>query len=126
MTEPITFEDFYALYPRKVGKGQARKSWCAAVKKLAAAHIIAALDLQIRAGVFHGMMEDARRRGMPDKQLIPHPSTWLTGERWDDEIVPRSRPVYRNAALELLARDAEAGLTIEAERGDLLEGPSRG
>ena len=23
-----------------------------------------------------------------DQQYIPHPSTWLNGQRWEDEVVP--------------------------------------
>lgn len=37
---------------------------------------------------------------------------------------PSRRPAFRNGAMELLAREAEAGMLIDAEPGNLLGGPS--
>lgn len=77
------FNDFWAVYPRKKGKGQARKAFEKALEKT---------DLEtIIAGV-HAYME---HEDMSDPQFIAHPTTWLNGERWDDEhvearVVPRS------------------------------------
>lgn len=75
------FENFWAAYPRKVGKGAARKVWDrlrpdeALVNKIAAA-----LDWQ---------REQEQWR---DPQFIPHPRTWLFQERWDDEpTLPATR-----------------------------------
>lgn len=115
-----TFDLFWDLYPRKVSKGQARISWKNALKKAPAPQILTALNAQVQAGTFDAMKDDARRRGMQEKQLIPHPSTWLCAEKWEDEIVPRERPAFRNGAMELLAREAEAGMLIDAEPGNLL------
>jgi hypothetical protein len=65
------FEEFWQRYPRKVSKGHARRAFEAAVKRVAAEVIIAALD----RAVFN-----------PDPRYIPHPATWLNGERWRDEV----------------------------------------
>jgi hypothetical protein len=77
------FNQFWAIYPRKKGKGQARKAFEKALEKT---------DLEtIIAGV-HAYME---HEDMSDPQFIAHPTTWLNGERWEDEhgearVVPRS------------------------------------
>ena len=67
------FDEFWAAYPRKIGKGQARKAWGAAVKKTGPASVIAAARRFAES-----------RRG-EDPTFTPHPSTWLNGERWNDE-----------------------------------------
>jgi DNA-binding transcriptional MocR family regulator len=67
------FDEWWALYPKKVGKGQARRAWGAAVKKAGVPALMAALTAQ-RASLL------AR-----EPQFIPNPSTWLTGERWEDQ-----------------------------------------
>lgn len=70
------FAEFWKAYPLKVGKGAARKAWPAAVRK--------ARDWQrIVAGA-------ERYRADPNRspQFTAHPSTWLNGERWDDDPLP--------------------------------------
>lgn len=67
------FDEFYARYPRKVGKGQARKAYAKAMKVTTHDEIMFALSQQLP-----GM--EAK-----EKQYRPHPATWLNGERWDDE-----------------------------------------
>lgn len=91
-----TFEDFWAAYPRKVGKGAARKVWDrlhpdeALVKKIAAA-----LDWQ------------RDQEQWADPQFIPHPRTWLSQERWDDEPPVPKRQINGAAAhvLRMLGND---------------------
>lgn len=75
------FDEFWAAYPRKVGKLKARKVW----QKLAPdadlrLAIQAALEWQSRS------VQWTRDGG----QFIPHPTTWLTQGRWDDEPVMRA------------------------------------
>lgn len=72
------FETFWQKYPRKVGKGQARKAWKAALKKTKgeAIPILTGLDA-------HTANWTANQT---DPQYIPHPSTWLNGERWLDVV----------------------------------------
>lgn len=67
------FEDWYKNYPKKVGKGQARKAFKAALKKT---------DLDtLKAGV------ESYRHSVEgrDREFIANPATWLNGERWDDD-----------------------------------------
>jgi hypothetical protein len=77
------FNQFWSVYPRKKGKGQARKAFEKALEKT---------DLQtILDGVHAYIANDV----MDDPQFIAHPSTWLNGERWLDEYV-ESREVLRS------------------------------
>jgi hypothetical protein len=70
------FDAFYFAYPRKVGKQAAAKAWAKAIKTTPAQRII-----------------DAARKfaadpNLPEKQYIPHPTSWLNAGRWDDEQLP--------------------------------------
>ena len=68
---PELFDEFWAAYPRKTDKGNAKKAWVKAVKKKPAAEIIAAAL--------------AYAATKPEPKYTAHPTTWLNGERWDDE-----------------------------------------
>lgn len=64
------WEDFWDAYPRKVGMGAAKRAWTAALKR--------ATPEEIMAGLY--------RTGFSvHREFIPHPSTWLNGQRWNDE-----------------------------------------
>lgn len=67
------FEKFYRAYPRRVGKGQAVTAFKSALKKADADTLIAAAS------------DFARNINGTDPKFVPHPSTWLNGERWLDE-----------------------------------------
>lgn len=72
------FEEWYQLYPHKVGRGQALKAYRSARKKIGQAELLEAVKK------FSG----AVLRAGTEKRFVPHPSTWLTGERWADEDSP--------------------------------------
>lgn len=69
------FDDFWAVYPRRVGKGQAQKSWDRAVNKLKIMPSV----------IIGGAKRYAAEKKGSDQQYIAHPSTWLNGQRWLDE-----------------------------------------
>lgn len=73
---PPSFDDFWAIYPRKVGKGAARKAWarCKGEENFRRA-ILAAVVAQTV------WLEWRREHG----RFIPNPATWLNQERWLDE-----------------------------------------
>lgn len=71
-----SFEAFWRLYPRKVGRGQAVKAWAGAVKKAPPDVILASLQAQLPSIAM-------QRR--TDGDYRPHPATWLNGERWADQ-----------------------------------------
>jgi DNA-binding transcriptional regulator YhcF (GntR family) len=72
------FDEFWAAYPRKDGKAAARKAWAGAAKKKPPRELIA------EARRWSGLWSAAHYQ----KRFIPHASTWLNGERWEDESPP--------------------------------------
>ena len=75
------FEQFWKAYPRKTNKGFARGVFT---------------RLKVNQELLNTMLK-ALAVQVPqwkDPQYIPHPSTWLNGERWLDE--PQFKTVYNN------------------------------
>jgi len=70
------FDTFWREYPRKVGKGDARKKFAKALTKTSFDNIMAALE-RVKASA-----QWTKDGG----QFVPHPATWLNQERWDDEV----------------------------------------
>lgn len=68
------FDRFWHAYPRKVGKAAAMKSWKSAIKQGADPEHMADAAEKFRV-----------QTNGTDKQYIPHPSTWLSQGRYDDE-----------------------------------------
>jgi biotin operon repressor len=68
------FDNLWKIYPKKVGKGTAKKALAKAMTKATADQIEHSLAVFVRAW------------GNQDKKFMPHLATWLNGERWDDEI----------------------------------------
>ncbi|MFE5258277.1 hypothetical protein [Streptomyces coelicoflavus] len=82
------FDEFWAAYPRKVAKGTARTAWAKALKRgVSAQHITAAAA---RASA-------QWRAAHTELRFVPHPTTWLNGERYDDE--PEQPPAQNQPAL---------------------------
>jgi len=76
----MNFESWWKDYPRKVGKGAARREWEKAVKLATPEEIHAGLmrNLAWLQGEYRGPAQDFR----------PHPRTWLHQERWEDDLSP--------------------------------------
>ena len=72
------FNEWYKNYPRKEGKGQARKAFKAAIKKT---------DLETMKAGLEKYIQSVEGK---DKQFIAMPATWLNGERWDDDYSAQS------------------------------------
>ena len=71
------FTAFWSAYPRKKSKGHAEKAWLKIKPdEQLASQIIAAVGRATTS-------DDWTREG---GKFIPHPATWLNGERWEDEI----------------------------------------
>lgn len=70
-----SFDRFWSAYPRKVGKGEARKAF-AKIKGVPVDTMIQAVEKQKQSTQW-------QRDG---GQYIPHPATWLNQERWEDEV----------------------------------------
>jgi hypothetical protein len=85
------FQVFWAAYPRKVAKGAAVKAWGAALKRGAdPSKVIAAAESFEAACVGK------------EREYVPHASTWLNQERYDDEA-EQAKPeqARRHAPLEV-------------------------
>jgi len=89
------FEAFWAAYPRRVGKGDARAAFAKATRKAQPEAIIEAVKAQVYAGCFK------------DLTFCPYPATWLNKERWDDEIATAAP---KTAAADLAVRFRAAAL----------------
>ena len=98
LTTDGRFEEFWKLYPKKAGKGHARKAW----QKLSPSN---RLQEQI-------LLSLKQQLGQPDwkklnGQYIPHPATWLNGERWLDEKAQEAHGSFDPAAAAQLARERD-------------------
>jgi DNA-binding MarR family transcriptional regulator len=67
------FAEFWERYPRRIGKAAARKAYVKAMK-------VATPD-----DIMFGLSQQMPSLASREQQYIPHPSTWLTQERWNDE-----------------------------------------
>ena len=70
------FDTFWREYPRKTGKGMARKSFAKALTKTSFQNIMDALT----------RVKESEQWQKDGGQFIPYPATWLNQERWDDEV----------------------------------------
>lgn len=78
------FQMFWCAYPRRTGKGAARKAFATAVAAGADPQVIVAT-----ASAYANRCDQLQK----EPQFIPHPATWLNQERWEDdeEQAPRVR-----------------------------------
>jgi cation diffusion facilitator CzcD-associated flavoprotein CzcO len=75
MTLEEQFDVFWKAYPIRVGKGAARTAFAKAIRKTSLATMLTAIE--------------AYKAHKPAWKDYCHPSTWLNGERWDDEFEPQ-------------------------------------
>lgn len=101
------FDQFWAKYPNKTCKAKARAKWDKINPDAALfAQIMAGLDRQCASA---GWLKD-------DGQFVPHPTTWLNGERWNDEVRPSNVHQLRSRHHGFDERDYSEGL-YEREDG---------
>ncbi len=74
ITDP--FETLWSVYPRRIGKGAARTAFAKAKRNTDAMTIINAA---------HEYAAFCHEQGK-EKRFIPHLSTWLNQERWEDDL----------------------------------------
>jgi hypothetical protein len=70
------FDEFWAVYPRHVARAAALKSFLGQARKVGPDVIVA------------GAKRFAADPNLPEKQFVPHPTTWLNQGRWEDEALP--------------------------------------
>lgn len=96
------FDQFWAIYPKKIAKGDARKAWKQTEK------IRPELTQIIKA------IQEAKKQ-WDNPQFIPYPATWLRAERWDDcyettVLSQEERREWHETAPGIEAKGAELGL----------------
>lgn len=69
------FESWWSIYPRKIGKGKAYQVW--KKKKL---------DSKVGELIEKLKMQNEYQYRFTDNDFIPHATTYLNGDRYDDEI----------------------------------------
>ena len=88
------FEQFWAIYPKKQGRGAALKAWKKIKMDKALFEVIMA---KVQENIDHN--RNWRRDG---GQYIPNPSTWLNETRWKDTIgvsgMPSGQPQQKGGA----------------------------
>lgn len=72
------FGIFWAHYPKRVAKKDAEKAW----KKLTSEQKQKAMEALPKHVEFWA-----------ESEFIPHPATWLNGERWEDELPEKRQPL---------------------------------
>lgn len=68
-----SFKKFWDLYPRKIGKGAAEKSW---IK----------IDPRLESEIMSAVSKQRSCEQWKDPKFIPHPATWLNQRRWEDQL----------------------------------------
>ena len=77
------FEQFWAVYPKRIGKGAAYRSW---------------LKIKPNNGILKIIINSIEKQKHCDQwkrdggQFIPHPATWLNQSRWEDETHVKLEP----------------------------------
>ena len=108
----MNFNDFYTLYPRKMGRKDAERAW----NKLTPIQQAECLEAMPNYLKYWKIKETA-------KDFIPYPASFLNAERWTDEIdiepIVTKRPELPFYATgELTLRKAqEVGITPYAGEG---------
>mgnify|MGYP003628896774 CR=1 FL=1 len=103
------FEEFWNAYPKRVGKGKAHAAFTKATQHTNAQTIIQAAA------------QYAQAPGLPEKQYIPHPTTWLNAESWEDDLpaahtVPKTKNTTALQELQQrLEKAAQADIQNEAK-----------
>jgi len=93
------FEDFWLSYPRRVGKGSAKKAFAKAI------------ETELGETVIAGALRLAQDPNLPAIQYIPYPATWLNREGWNDEPYPPRERTKEELAAEASAKAAKRAET---------------
>ena len=99
--EYVDFDDFWLHYPKKVGKAPAIKVW----QKMK-------VDEELFFSIKAHLMTAYK---LTDKKYVPNPSTYLTQERWNDEVIEQSDGGLKN-------ENCNKSLRSRIERGMQFEG----
>lgn len=90
------FDLFWSAYPRKVGKRTAEAAFAQATKRAGVTEVIAGAER---------LRDDPN---LPETRYIPHPTTWLRRDGWEDAPYP-SRGGGRDRARKALEKARDRG-----------------
>ena len=102
------FDEFWACYPKRVGKEPARKAWT----RIAGANGLA-------GEIIEGIARWKQNRQWDDPRFIPNPATFLNQRRWEDEV-PADSKMLTDREREY-KREASVGAGPEVPQGTRLE-----
>ena len=105
----MNFNEFYALYPRKMGRKDAERSW----NRLTPIQQAECLEAMPNYLKYWKIKETA-------KDFIPYPATFLNQERWTDEIdiEPSKKPELPWYSSEELTKAKAQELGVQAYAGE--------
>lgn len=104
------FEAFWSTYPRRAGKPKARIAYAKARQRADAAAIL------------NGVRAHLPAWGAGEAKFIPHPTTWLNRDGWDDDPPPPpDHRSQRQREQDALIASWEAKSAQEREQQDRLE-----
>jgi hypothetical protein len=93
------FQEFWNVWPKRCAKADARKAW--AQTKDIRPELTNLLNAVKAACKTEAWMKDGGK-------YIPHPATWLRGERWDDELEVKLPNVHNHKPWHETATGIEA------------------
>jgi hypothetical protein len=70
----VPFAEFWEIYPRRIGKGSARRAF------------IKACGLEAPEIIITAAREFKHASSRTERRYIPYPATWLNAERWEDDL----------------------------------------
>lgn len=80
------FDEFWKCYPKKIGKGYARKIF---LKFKPSRELLQKIIEKVT------LLKETEQWKKDHGQFIPHPATWLNREGWDDEV-EKPEDIYSN------------------------------
>lgn len=93
------FDLFWEQYPRKTKKQEAMRAFDRlAIGPDTLNTILSNIAERVKTGDFDRQ----------EKRFIPHPSTYLNGKRWEDEVIAQTTTKTKPNSAELARRNAEA------------------
>ena len=102
------FEEFWSIYPRKVGKKKA----------IAAFSKIKNLDMdKIKKSIVRYKNTDQWKT----LRYVPHPATWLNQERWEDEVIEDQKVDIQNQVVRRSPKKTIVEDEISAEEYKMIE-----
>lgn len=118
------FEEFWKIYPRKVGKPAARKALLALHRSYGQSTAPDGGIPDACAAIATGLAKwiEYWTRERTETRFIPHPATWLNQRRWEDEPAPEKpapEPVGRAIPQDIWGAWNEAELWTYGKRPDL-------